>query len=57
MGQMFNGGDAEFRTQTGHNVHENVGKMQQGGTILLLFGPLIDQYNFEESGKDDSGLG
>ena len=31
--------------------------MQQGGTSLLLFGSLIDQYNFEESGKDDTGLG
>ena len=57
MGQMFNGGEAEIRTQTGHNVHENVGRTQQGGTSLLLFGSLIDQYNFEESGKDDSGLG
>ena len=41
----------------GHNVHENVGRTQQGGTSLLLYGPLIDQYNFEASGKDDAGLG
>ena len=57
MGQMFNGGESEIRTQTGHNVHENVGQMQQGGTIMLLFCALIDQYNFEESGKDGTGLG
>ena len=57
MGQMFNGGEAEIRTQTGHNVHENVGRMRQGGTSMLLFGALIDQYNFEESGKDGTGLG
>ena len=47
MGQMFNGGEAEIRTQTGHNVHEDVGRTQQGGTSLLLFGSLIDQYDFE----------
>ena len=57
MGQMFNGGEAEIRTQTGHNRHENVGRRQQGGTSLLLYGQLIDQYDFEESGKDDTGLG
>ena len=57
MSQMFNGGEAEIRTVTGHNVHENVGRTQQGGTSLLLFGSLIDQYDFEESGKDDTGLG
>ncbi len=57
MGQMFNGGKVEIRTQTGHNVHENMSRMQQGGTSLLLFGLLIDQYNFKDSGKDDSGLG
>ena len=57
MGQMFNGGEAEIRTQTGHNKHENVGRQQQGGTSLLLFGSLIDQYNFEDSGKDGTGLG
>ena len=57
MGQMFNGGEAEIRTQTGHNKHLNIGRQQQGGTSLLLFGPLIDQYDFENSGKDDTGLG
>ena len=57
MGKMFNEGEAEIRTQTGHNRHENVGRTQQGGTSLLLYGQLIDQYNFEASGKDDTGLG
>ena len=57
MGQMFNGGEAEIKTQTGFNCHENVGRAQQGGTSLLLYGQLIDQYDFEASGKDDTGLG
>ena len=36
MGQMFNGGEIEIRTQTGHNKHENIGRQQQGGTSKLL---------------------
>jgi hypothetical protein len=57
MGQMFNGGEAEIRSLCGHNVHVNIGQTQQGGTAMLLHGSLIDQYDFEESGKDDTGLG
>ena len=57
FGQMFNGGEVGIRTQVGHNVHENVCRTQQGGTSLLLYGPLIDQYDFKASGKDDTGLG
>ncbi len=56
LGQMFNGGEAEIQTQTGHNIHENVERIQQGGTSLLLYRPLIYQYNFEVSVKDDTGL-
>ncbi len=40
-----------------HNVHENVGQVQQGGTSLILFGHLIEQLNHNESGKDPTGLG
>ena len=57
MCQVFNGGEAEIRTQTGHNCHENVGRTHRGGTSLLLYGTLINQYNFGASGKDDTSLG
>ena len=40
-----------------HNVHENIGRTQQGGTSLLLFGHLTEQLDHDESGKDDTGLG
>jgi hypothetical protein len=40
-----------------HNVHENSGKVQQGGTCLIMFETLTDQLDFNESGKDDTGLG
>ena len=55
--QMFQGGEAEVRTQTAHNVHENVAQTQEGGCGMILFGPLIDQYDFEHSGKDETGMG
>jgi hypothetical protein len=40
-----------------HNVHENVGKIQQGGTGLIMFGHLTQQIDGDESRKDPSGLG
>jgi hypothetical protein len=39
-----------------HNVHENTRRVQEGGTSLLLFGPMVQQYNATESGRDDTGL-
>ena len=54
--QMFRGGEEEIRLVAGHNVHENVGRSQEGGTSLLSSGPLIEQYDFENTGKDDTGL-
>lgn len=58
LSQMFNGGETEIRSVMGSNVHEKGGgRVQQGGTGLLLYGSLIDQYNFESSGKDETGLG
>ena len=58
LSQMFNGGESEVRSIAGHNVHESdCGQRQQGGTGLVLNGPLIEQFDFEASGKDDTGLG
>ena len=55
--QMFQGGEADIRAVAAHNVHENVSKRQEGGTVLLAYGPIMDQYDFEHSGKDNTGLG
>ena len=38
-----------------HNIHENVGKIQEGGTSLLAFGHLI-QYVDLTAGKDVTGF-
>jgi hypothetical protein len=55
--QLFKGGEAAVQSVVAHNVHENFGKVQQGGTSLIMFEPLTHQLDFNESGKDDTGLG
>ncbi len=55
--QLFRGGETEIRSIVAHNVHENVGQHQQGGTSLMLFRPLIEQLSMDQSGEDDTGLG
>ena len=39
------------------NVHENEGRVQEGGRSMLLFGSLIQQFDVDHLGKDDTGLG
>jgi hypothetical protein len=55
--QLFRGGEAELRSIVAHNSHENVRRVQEGGTSLMLFGPLVQQLNTLEPGKDETGLG
>jgi hypothetical protein len=35
--QLFKGGEVVVQSVVAHNVHENIGRTQQGGTSLLLF--------------------
>ncbi len=55
--QLFKRGEAEMQSIMAHNVHEDVGKVQQGGTSLILFGQLTEHLDHNESGKDPTGLG
>jgi len=57
LSELFNGGETDIRTVAADNVYENVSKVQQGGTGLLLYGPLIQQLQFDQSGAEDSGMG
>lgn len=43
----------------GHNTHNvrEAGRVQEGGTAMLLYGQLIEQYDVEASGRDELGLG
>jgi hypothetical protein len=57
LNQLFKGGKAALQSVVVHNIHENIGRVQEGGTSLLLFGPLTEQLNNGQPGKDESGLG
>jgi len=54
---MFNGGETDLRAIAPHNVHESVGKYQEGSTAVLSYGNLLQQFNLEGSGRDELGLG
>jgi hypothetical protein len=45
------------RSVVAHNVHENFGLVQEGGTSLLLFGPLSESLSQGGMEKDATGLG
>ena len=40
--QMCRGREVDIRSIAAHNVHENVGRIQEGGTNMILYWPLID---------------
>ena len=49
----------DIRSVAAHNVHEadRIGRIQEGGTGLLLFGPITEYLDVPASEKDASGLG
>jgi hypothetical protein len=57
--QLFRGGKADIRSVVAHNVHkaDRIGHAQEGGTGLLMFGPLTEYLDVPASEKDISGLG
>ncbi len=48
--QMFNGGETELRAIAAHNINKDAGKFQEGGTAILAFGDLIEQFDPNSSG-------
>ena len=40
------GEEADIRSIKAQNVHENVGRVQEGGTSMLMYRPLLHQYDF-----------
>ncbi len=54
--QLFKGGEVAVQSIVAHNVHKNVGKVQQEGTSLILFGQLTEQLDHNKSRKDPTGL-
>jgi hypothetical protein len=45
--QLIHGGESEIHSILAHNVHENIGRCQQGGTSLMLFRRLIEQLDMD----------
>ena len=55
--QLFRGGESDICSVAGHNVHENVGRVQEGGTAVMAFGPIIEQMDYDSSQCNALGLG
>ena len=55
--QLFRGGEAAIQSVVAHNTHENVGKIQEGGTSLIMYGPLTENLQHGGPSKDETGLG
>ncbi len=55
--KMFNGGETELRAIASHNKNKEARKFQEGGTAMIVYGDLVQQFDPEESGWDDLGLG
>jgi hypothetical protein len=54
---MFNGGETDLQAVASNNSNEETGKFQEGGTALITYGNLIQQFDSEGSSCDDLGLG
>ncbi len=50
---LFKGGKVALQSVVAHNVHKNIGRVQEGGTSLLLFGFLTEQLKHDQPGKDE----
>ena len=58
LAQLFNGGESEVKVIHGCNVHEGaISRVQEGGTGVLTFGQLAEQFDHMNSGQDVTGLG
>ena len=54
---MFNGGETDLQAIASSNVNEDAGKLQEGGTAMMTYGDLIQQFDPEGSGCNELGLG
>jgi hypothetical protein len=48
--QMFNGGKTELQAIASHNRNKDVGIFQEGGTAMMVYRDLIQQFDPEKSG-------
>ncbi len=55
--QLFSGGEALIQLVVAHNVHKNIGNVQEGGTSLMVIGSLSEYIKNDQPRKDETGLG
>jgi hypothetical protein len=55
--QLFKGGKEAVQSVVAYNIQRNIGRMQENGTSLLLFGALREQLAHDQLGKNKTGLG
>ncbi len=55
--QLFKGGEGAIHSVVAHNVHENFGKVQEGGTSLMAIRLLTEYIEHNQLSKDETGLG
>ncbi len=55
--QLFKGGKADIQSVVAHNVQEDLGCVQEGGTSLMAFGNITEHLVHNQPGKDKTGLG
>lgn len=53
---LFCRGEADICSVVAHNTHENMDRIQEGGTAVLVFGPMTQHLDLTHA-KDASGLG
>jgi hypothetical protein len=57
--QLFKGVKAAIQSMVAHNTHENIGRVQEGGTSLLLFawlfGALTEQLVHDDANTQKNG--
>jgi hypothetical protein len=49
--QLFKGGEAAIQPVVSHNVHENIGRVQEGGTSLLAFWVITEFFGPRPAGE------
>jgi hypothetical protein len=56
--QLFRGGEVDVCLVVAHNVHKAdwIGRVQEGGTRLLMFGPLTKYLDMPGANKDHMRL-
>jgi hypothetical protein len=55
--QLFKWGEVAIQSVVVHNIHENIGCVQEGGTNLMAFESTTEYCIHDQPGKDKTGLG